>query len=118
MTMQAIRPVRNKEDYEDARREASAYFDHEPEPGSAEADRFEVLTLIIENYEAKHFPIGAADPVEALKFRMEQRALRRRTRCRPLASPIASTRCSTARAASPWRWCASCTRTFTSRSKA
>jgi HTH-type transcriptional regulator/antitoxin HigA len=75
MTMQAIRPIRNKKDYEDALREASFYFDHEPEPGSAEADRFEVLTLIIENDETRHFPIEAADPVEAIKFRMEQQGL-------------------------------------------
>ncbi|WP_130618292.1 helix-turn-helix domain-containing protein [Dyella amyloliquefaciens] len=75
MTMQAIRPIRSKKDYEDALREVSAYFDNEPEPGSAEGDRFEILTLVIESYEAKHFTIEAADPIEAIKFRMEQQGL-------------------------------------------
>ncbi len=75
MTMPAIRPIRSKKDYEDALREVSAYFDNEPEPGSAKGDRFEILTLVIESYEAKHFAIEAADPIEAIKFRMEQQGL-------------------------------------------
>jgi HTH-type transcriptional regulator / antitoxin HigA len=75
MTTQAIRPIRSKKDYEDALREVSAYFDNMPEPGSAEGDRFEILTLVIESYEAKHFAIEAADPIEAIKFRMEQQGL-------------------------------------------
>ena len=75
MTMQAIRPIRSKKDYEAALREVSAYFDNEPEPGSVEGDHFEILTLVIESYEAKHFAIDAADPIEAIKFRMEQQGL-------------------------------------------
>jgi HTH-type transcriptional regulator/antitoxin HigA len=73
--MQAIRPIHSKKDYEEALREVSAYFDNEPEPGSAEGDRFEILTLVIESYEAKQFAIEVADPIEAIKFRMEQQGL-------------------------------------------
>ena len=53
----------------------SAYFDNEPEPGTPEGDRFEVLLTLFEAYEARHFPIDLPDPVEAIKFRMEQGGL-------------------------------------------
>ncbi len=70
-----IHPIRTKADYKRALREVSAYFDDEPEPGSAEGDRFEILTTLVEVYEAKHFPIDAPDPIEAIRFRMEQGGL-------------------------------------------
>ena len=70
-----IHPIRTKTDYKRALREVSAYFDDEPEPGSAEGDRFEILTTLVEVYEAKHFPIDAPDPIEAIRFRMEQGGL-------------------------------------------
>lgn len=71
-----IRPIRNAKDYKTALRELSAYFDHEPEPGSEEGDRFDILTTLVEAYEAKHFPIEAPDPIEAIRFRMEQGGLK------------------------------------------
>ena len=67
-----IHPIRTKADYKRALREVSAYFDDEPEPGSADGDRFEILPTLVEAYEAKHFPIDAPDPIEAMRFRMEQ----------------------------------------------
>lgn len=70
-----IRPIRTKADYKRALRELSAYFDNEPEPGSAAGDRFEILATLVEAYEAKRFPIEAPDPVEAIRFRMEQGGL-------------------------------------------
>ena len=70
-----IHPIRTKADYRRALREVSAYFDNEPEPGSADGDRFEILTTLVEAYEAKHFPIDAPDPIEAIRFRMEQGGL-------------------------------------------
>ena len=70
-----IRPIKSEEDYKAALREVSAYFDSEPVPGSAEGDRFEVLITLLEAYEAKHFPIELPDPVEAIKFRMDQAGL-------------------------------------------
>ncbi|MBF57558.1 transcriptional regulator [Halomonas sp. FeN2] len=45
------------------------------EPGTPEADEIEVLSILIEKYEDKHFPIGPSDPIEAIKFRMEQQGL-------------------------------------------
>ena len=70
-----IDPIRTKADYKRALRDVSAYFDNEPEPGSAEGDRFEILTTLVEAYESKHFPIEAPDPIEAIRFRMEQGGL-------------------------------------------
>ncbi|EHJ91170.1 helix-turn-helix domain-containing protein [Vreelandella boliviensis] len=45
------------------------------EPGTPEADEIEVLSILIEKYEDKHFSIGPSDPIEAIKFRMEQQGL-------------------------------------------
>ncbi len=70
-----IRPIRNADDHQAALRELSAYFNDEPEPGTDEGDRFEVLATLVEAYEAKHFPIDAPDPIEAIRFRMEQGGL-------------------------------------------
>jgi HTH-type transcriptional regulator/antitoxin HigA len=70
-----IRPIHTKRDYKAALREVSAYFDNEPAPGTPDGDRFEVLLTLVHSYEAKHFPIDLPDPVEAIKFRMEQAGL-------------------------------------------
>ena len=70
-----IHPIRTKSDYKRALREVSAYFDNEPEPGSDDGDRFEILATLVEAYESKHFPIEAPDPIEAIRFRMEQGGL-------------------------------------------
>lgn len=70
-----IKPIHTEEDYKSALRDISAYFDNEPTLGSPEGDRFEVLLTLAEAYEAKHYPIDLPDPVEAIKFRMEQAGL-------------------------------------------
>ena len=70
-----LRPIRTDDDHLAALHELSAFFDNEPEPGTREGDRFEVLLTLVESYESKHFPIDLPDPVEAIKFRMEQSGL-------------------------------------------
>ena len=70
-----IHPIRTGTDYRAALRELSAYFDNEPVPGSEDGDRFEILATLVEAYESKHFPIEAPDPIEAIRFRMEQGGL-------------------------------------------
>lgn len=70
-----IHPIRNQHDYKAALKQLSAWFDDEPEPGTEEGDRFEILTLLVEAYEAKRFVIDAPDPIEAIRFRMEQGGL-------------------------------------------
>jgi HTH-type transcriptional regulator / antitoxin HigA len=71
-----LKPIRNESEYELALKEASAFFDTEPAPGSKKADRFEMLLMLIEAYESKHYAIDAPDPIEAIKFRMEQANLK------------------------------------------
>ena len=70
-----IHPIRTKADHKRALRELSAYFNDEPEPGSEDGDRFEILLTLVEAYESKHFPIAPPDPIEAIRFRMEQGGL-------------------------------------------
>ena len=70
--MKHLKPIRNQIEYKSALAEASDFFDAEPKLGSKEADRFEILLMLIEAYEAKRYPISSPDPVEAIKFRMEQ----------------------------------------------
>lgn len=70
-----IRPIRTEDDYKAALREVSAWFDEEPIPGTPDGDRFEILLTLVAAYEAKHYPIDLPDPVEAIKFRMDQAGL-------------------------------------------
>lgn len=70
-----LKPIRSEADYAAALQAVAPYFDHEPQAGSDEADQFEVLLLLIEHYEASHYPIAPPDPVEAIRFRMEQAGL-------------------------------------------
>jgi HTH-type transcriptional regulator / antitoxin HigA len=67
-----IRPLRSEADYNWALAEIEPYFEHEPAPGTAAADRFDVLAALIAEYEARHWPIEPPDPVAAIRERMEQ----------------------------------------------
>lgn len=67
-----VRPLRSEADYEWALKEISRYFEHQPEEGTAEGDRFDVLATLIEAYEDRHWPIDPPDLVDAIRFRMEQ----------------------------------------------
>ncbi len=67
-----IRPLHSEADYDAALQAIEHYFDHEPSPGTDEADRFDLLALVIADYEAKHWPIDAPDAIEAIKARMQQ----------------------------------------------
>jgi HTH-type transcriptional regulator / antitoxin HigA len=69
--MEGIRPLRSEADYDWALAEIAPYFEAEPAPGTPESDRFDVLSMLIEHYEGKHWPIEAADPIEAIRYRME-----------------------------------------------
>jgi HTH-type transcriptional regulator / antitoxin HigA len=73
--LKPLRPIRTEADHRAALKELSAFFENEPEPGTPEGDRFEVMLTLVEAYEAKHYPIDLPDPVEAIKFRMEHSGL-------------------------------------------
>ncbi|RXZ42679.1 helix-turn-helix domain-containing protein [Crenobacter cavernae] len=70
-----IRPLHTEADYADALKIVSAYVDNEPAAGTPEADHFEVLLTLVEAYEARHYAVALPDPIEAIKFRMEQGGL-------------------------------------------
>ena len=76
--MMDIRPLRSEADYNAALSDIEQYFEAEPQPGTPEADRFDLLALVIADYEAKHWAIDPPDPVEAIKYRMEQAGYRQR----------------------------------------
>ncbi len=68
-----IRPIRNDDDLHAAFKRLEQVF-QAPE-GTPQADEMEILVTLVEAYENRHFPTGPADPVEAIKFRMEQQGL-------------------------------------------
>ena len=70
MSKRAIRPLRSQADYEAALDEIERYFDNEPKPGTSAVDRFDLLALVIEDYEKKRWPIDPPDPVDAVRWRM------------------------------------------------
>lgn len=65
-----IKLLKSEKDYNQALKRLEEIF-HAP-VDSKEGDEAEILTILIEKYENKHFPIDAPDPIEAIKFRMEQ----------------------------------------------
>lgn len=71
-----IRPIRTDADYRAALALVAPYFDNEPEPDSDAGAHFEAMVTLIEAYEAKHYPMSPPDPIEAIRFRMEQQGLK------------------------------------------
>ena len=69
--MMDVKPLHNEQDYDWAIREVTGYFEAEPTPGTADGDRFEVLSTLIKEYEDKHFATPHGDPVEVLHFAIE-----------------------------------------------
>jgi hypothetical protein len=66
-----IRPLRSEADYNKALAEIERYFHVEPKPGTSAADRFDLLALVIADYEDKRWPIEPPDPIQAIRWRME-----------------------------------------------
>ena len=62
--------IRTEEDYQQALKRLEEIFDAPVE--SLEGDEAEILTILIEKYEDENYPIDPPDPIEAIKFRMEQ----------------------------------------------
>ena len=68
-----IKPIRNEDDLRAAFQRLEAIF--QSEAGTPEADELEVLVTLIEVYENRHYPIHPANPIEAIKFCMDQQGL-------------------------------------------
>src|SRR6267378_1170070 len=73
-----IKVIKTEKEYKNALAEISALIDRDPDPGTPEADRLELLTLLVESYESANFPRRVPEPVEAIRFRMEQQNLKQR----------------------------------------
>ncbi len=74
--MMNITPIRNETDYQNALNRLEDIFDAKNE--SAEGDELEILSILIDQYENEHFPIEMPDPIEAIKFRMEQMGMKQK----------------------------------------
>ena len=71
-----LKPIRNEADYDAALDEVGRLWG--AKTGTPDGDRLDVLATLIDAYEAKHHPIDPPDPVEAIRFRMEQQGLTRK----------------------------------------
>jgi len=71
-----VKPIRTKRDYEVALKELERLWG--AKSGTPNGDRLDVLATLIDAYEAVHHPMDPSDPVEAIKFRMEQQGLTRK----------------------------------------
>ena len=71
-----IKPIKTEADYEDALVEIESLL--RAEPGTLEADRLEILTSLVEDYEDEHHGIPSPDPVEAIFYYLESRGLTRK----------------------------------------
>jgi HTH-type transcriptional regulator / antitoxin HigA len=71
-----IRPIRSERDYEKTLAEVESLWGKKC--GTPEGDRLDVLATLIDAYEAEHHPMDPPDPVEAIRFRMEQQGLTRK----------------------------------------
>jgi HTH-type transcriptional regulator/antitoxin HigA len=69
-----IKPIKTEADYQQALNRLEVIFD--APIGTPESDEADVLGLLIDDYEKKHFPIDAPDPIEAIKIRMEELQLK------------------------------------------
>lgn len=68
-----VKPIRTKTDYRAALREIESLMS--AERNTPEGERLDVLVTLVEAYESRHFPLNLPDPVEAIKFHMEQKGM-------------------------------------------
>lgn len=71
-----ISPIRNDKDYQNALDRLEDIFD--AKKGTEEGDELEILSILIDRYENENFPIGMPDPIEAIKFRMDQMGMKQK----------------------------------------
>jgi HTH-type transcriptional regulator/antitoxin HigA len=74
--MAAVKPIRTEADYEAALAELERLWG--AKAGTPKGDRLDVLATLVDAYENEHYPMDPPDPVEAIKFRMEQQGLSRK----------------------------------------
>src|SRR5207248_7269146 len=70
---QPLKLLRSRQEYATALDEIEGYFDKPPKRGTPAANRFDLLELIIDEYEKRHWPIEPPRPIDAIRFQMEMR---------------------------------------------
>ncbi len=73
-----VKVIKTDDDYRNALVEIEKLMDSDPAPGTPEGDTLELLAFLVSKYEEEHFPMDKPDPVEAIKFRMDQMGLSQR----------------------------------------
>ena len=68
-----LTPVRTEQDYQEAIKRLDNLLDMNPEPGTAADDELEILTTLVHAYEKQHYPIELPDPIDAIKYVMEEK---------------------------------------------
>ncbi len=77
--MPDIHPIRTESDYEKALQEIDGLISTDPDPNTVEGERLELLSILIEDYEEKHYPVPLPDdPVEVILYFMEKNGLTRK----------------------------------------
>lgn len=74
--MKNLKPIKTRADYETAVAEMKRVWG--AKSGTPDGDRLDILATLVDTYEAQHFPMDPPDPIEAIKFRMEQQGLTRK----------------------------------------
>src|SRR4051794_20645977 len=69
-----VKPIRTEKDHKAALEEIERIWD-KAAPGTPQGDKLEVLSVLVDTYEREHFTIPAPDPIEAIRFRMDQDGL-------------------------------------------
>ncbi|HNR55954.1 MAG TPA: transcriptional regulator [Flavobacteriales bacterium] len=70
-----VKPIRTKKEHKEALLRVQELLDLDPEEGTAQSDELELLAMVVEEYEDAHHPVPPPDPIEAIKFRMDQMGL-------------------------------------------
>lgn len=74
--MMDIHPIKTEKDYDRSLQEIERLWGSPVE--SSDGEKLDILLILVEDYEAKHYPIAPPDPIEAIKFRMEQSGIKRK----------------------------------------
>ncbi len=73
-----MHPIRTEMDYDKALERIDVLMDLDPELGTPLSDELEILVLLVEKYEEKHWKIDNPDPIEAIKYRMQEMGLKQK----------------------------------------
>ena len=70
-----LKPIKTEEQYNEALAQVYELMQKDIKPDSAQSDELEILSILIREFEAEHYPIPAPNPIDAIKFRLDQMGL-------------------------------------------